>query len=455
MSDRDQAALREAASVASRGHNLLFVAPPSPAWAAPVLAGLLERLQREPAGPALALCPPEAVEEWARVAARVAQGTGLQVSAAHTPGRLTRLIKSDTVQLAFTTPETAYELLRRAALKLDTISAVLLLWPEAWSGEDLLVTLLQDVPKDTQRIVVTADVAASAAVVERYCWRAPVVDVLGPDWTGSPPAVRGTPVAWRHRTDVLGDLIEQLDPATLSVWTADAADQDGIREALAAWGCEAAVTTGVPEKSSLIIAYDLPGPERLRSLAAQGDVILLLPPGTEAFALRLAPNRRPVHARGLLEKAQGELDATRRTVAAALDRGPEPASLTALAPLFERYEATAVAAALLELWTGARTGPVAPPPVAAAVQDGPVKIWVGIGKRDAVTPSDLVGALVKEIGLSREAVGRVELRESFSLIELKGVPEPERVAEQLAGKTIRKKRLVARIDRGRTVRGKT
>ena len=251
---------------------------------------------------------------------------------------------------------------------------------------------------------------------------------------------------------MLGDLIEQLDPATLSVWTADAADQDGIREALAAWGCEAAVTTGVPEKSSLIIAYDLPGPERLRSLAAQGEVILLLPPGTEAFARRLAPNRRPVHARGLLEKAQGELDATRRTVAAALDRGPEPASLHALAPLFERYEATAVAAALLELWTGARAGPVTPPPVAAPVQDGPVKIWVGIGKRDAVTPSDLVGALVKEIGLAREAVGRVELRESFSLIELKGVPEPERVAEQLAGKTIRKKRLVARIDRGRTVR---
>jgi hypothetical protein len=450
--DQDQAAQREAASVASRGHNLLFVAPPSPAWAEPVLAGLLERLRKEPAGPALALCPPEAVDEWARVAARIAQGTGLMVSAAHAPGRLTRLIKSDAVQLAFTTPETAYELLRRAALKLDTISAVLLLWPEAWSGEDLLGTLLQDVPKDTQRIVVTTDVLASAAVVDRYCWRAPVVDVLGPDWTGSPPAVRGTPVAWRDRVDVLGDLIEQLDPATLSVWTADSADHDVIRGALAAWGSEATVTTGAPEKSSLIIAYDLPGPERLRGLAAQGEVILLLPPGTEAFARRLAPNRRPLHARGPLEKARGELDATRRTVAAALDRGPEPASFHALAPLFERHEATAVAAALLELWTGALTGSVPPPPVAAPGQDAPVKIWVGIGKRDAVTPSDLVGMLVKEIGLAREAVGRLELRESFSLIELKGVPDPERVAEQMAGKTIRKKRLVARVDRGRTAR---
>jgi hypothetical protein len=453
VSDQDHAPLREAASVAARGHNLLYIAPPSPAWAAPVLAGLLERLRETPSGPALALCPPEAVEEWARVAGRIAQGTGLQVSAAHAPGRLTRLIKSDAVHLAFASPETAYELIRRAALKLDAVSAILLLWPEAWSEGNLLVTLLQDVPKETQRIVVTADVAASAAVVDRYCWRAPSVDVLGPDWTGSPPAVRSTPVAWRDRIDVLGDLVEQLDPASLAIWTADAADHDAIRRGLAAWGAEATITTGVPGSASLIIAYDLPGPARLRELAAQGEVLLLLPPGTESFAVRLAPNRRPVHARGLLEKSQGEAFATRRTIMAALDRGPEPGSFQALAPLLERYEATAVAAALLELWTGARTGAPPPEPLATPGQNAAVKIWVGIGKRDAVTPSDLVGALVKEIGLAREAVGRVELKESFSLIELKGVPDPERVAEQLAGKTIRKKRLVARVDRGRTVRG--
>ena len=450
MSDQDHATQREATSVAARGNNLLFIAPPSPAWAAPVLAGLLERLKQTPSGPALALCPAEAVDEWARVAARVSAHTGLTVSAAHAPGRLTRLIKSDAVHLAFASPETAHELLRRAALKLDAVSAILLLWPEAWGGEELLGTILQDVPRETQRIVVTADAAASAGVVDRYCWRAPVVDVLGPDWTGSPPAVRGTPVAWRDRIDVLGDLVEQLDPASLTVWTADLADHDAIRGALAAWGIQAAVTTGAPEQSSLIIAYDLPGPARLRELAEQGEVLLLMPPGTEAFAARLAPNRRPLHARGLLEKSQGEWDATRRTVAAALERGTDPASFHALAPLLERYEATAVAAALLELWTGARAGAPPPPPPTAPSQQAPVKIWVGIGKRDAVTPSDLVGALVKEIGLAREAVGRVELKDSFSLIELKGVTDPERIAEQMAGKIIRKKRLVARVDRGRS-----
>ena len=185
MSDQEHPALHEAAPVATRGHNLVFVAPPSPDWAAPVLSGLIARLTVERKGPALALCPPEAVDEWARVAARLARGTSLRVAGAHAPGRLTRLIKSDAVDLAFAAPETVHELVKRASLKMDQLSAVLLLWPEAWAGEELLAALLQDVPKDTQRIIVTSDPAATATLVERYCWRAPVVDVLGPDPRGA------------------------------------------------------------------------------------------------------------------------------------------------------------------------------------------------------------------------------------------------------------------------------
>lgn len=449
MSDQEHPALHEAAPVAARGHNLVFIAPPSPDWAAPVLSGLIARLAIERKGPALALCPPEAVDEWARVAARLARGSGLRVAGAHAPGRLARLIKSDTVDLAFAAPETVHELVRRASLKMDQLSAVLLLWPEAWAGGALLVALLQDVPRDTQRIVVTADPAATAALVERYCWRAPVVDVLGPDWTGSPPTVRSTPVSWGTRLSVLGDLVEQLDPESLAIWTVDTGDHASIAGALASWGTEATITTGVPGKSSLIIAYDFPAPERLRELAALGDLLLLVPPGTEAFAARLAPNRRPIHARGLLDKAQGDLDQARRSIAAAVSQGPAPGSYQTLAPLLERYEATAVAAALLELWTAARTGAPEPAPLPAGAAAGPVRIWVGVGKKDMATAHDLVGLLVKEVGVARESVGKVELRDAFSLVELKGVTDPEQVAERMAGKMIRKRRVVARVDRGK------
>lgn len=438
-----------ALAVTTRGHNLVYVAPPSPAWATPVLTGTLNRLQAEPRGPVLALCPAESVDEWARVAERLASGSGLRLAGAHAPGRLTRLLKADAVDLAFTTPETAHELVRRSALKMSAVSAVLLLWPEAWGGDDLLAALFQDLPKDTQRVVVTADSAGTASLVDRYCWRAPVVDVLGPDWADSPPAVRSAPVAWRRRLEVLGDLVEQLDPESLAIWVADQGDHDAIVHALAAAGTTATVTSDVPPRSALIIGYDLPVPSRLRELASVGELLLLVPPGTEPFVARLAPKRRPIHPRGLLDRAQAGLESSRRTVAGVLEQGAAPASYMAIAPLLERHEATAVAAALYGLWDAARTGAAEPAPAVARPSAAAVRLWVGIGRRDEVTPHDLVGSLVKECEVAREAVGRVEIRETFSIIELNGAGDPDRIAERMTGKMIRKRRLVARVDRGR------
>ena len=54
-------AMREAAPVAARGHNLVCIAPPSPAWAAPVLGGIVSRLAANRRGPVLGLAPAEAV----------------------------------------------------------------------------------------------------------------------------------------------------------------------------------------------------------------------------------------------------------------------------------------------------------------------------------------------------------------------------------------------------------
>ena len=66
-----------------------------------------------------------------------------------------------------------------------------------------------------------------------------------------------------------------------------------------------------------------------------------------------------------------------------------------------------------------------------------------------MTPHDLVAALIKDAGVPKEAVGRVEIRESFTLVELGAGADPAAAAERLTGKTIRKRRLVARLDKGR------
>ncbi|MCA9721272.1 MAG: DbpA RNA binding domain-containing protein, partial [Gemmatimonadetes bacterium] len=76
----------------------------------------------------------------------------------------------------------------------------------------------------------------------------------------------------------------------------------------------------------------------------------------------------------------------------------------------------------------------------------------GVGRRDEATVGDLVAVLVKEIGLARESIGRIELRETFALVEVPA-GEADRIAERLSGLTVRRRKLVARVDRGAPARG--
>src|SRR5258708_19938624 len=94
---------------------------------------------------------------------------------------------------------------------------MLLLWREAWGVDDILARMLQAVPRETQRLIVTADAAGSSGAVERHAWRAPVVDLLGAPPAEPAPQVRSAPVAWRRRIEALADLAEQLDPESLAL----------------------------------------------------------------------------------------------------------------------------------------------------------------------------------------------------------------------------------------------
>jgi hypothetical protein len=440
-------AVRAAAPVAARGTNLVVASPPAPGWAGPALAGLLSRRGAE-AGPGLTvvLCPSESLEEWARLVSFLATGTPLRLGAAQTPGRLTRLLRSDAADLILTSPDNAEELIRRATLKMEGVGAVVLVWPERWPDAGAITRLIADLPTESQRLLITADPVTAGPLIERYAWRAPVADLLGPAPDGDAPQVRSTPVSWRGRIAALAELVEQLDPESCAVWSADTRDHDAIRSALTAAGAGAEVTTGIPAPASLILAYDLPAPAALRQLAAAGETVLLVPPGTETYASRIAPRRRPIHLLGALDRARTELESARREVAALLDREPDALGFLGVAPLLERYEAPAVAAALWQLWR-ARPAPAAAAP--AARPPSSVRLWIGAGKRDEVGQGDVMAALTRYAAVPREAIGKIEIRESFTLVELGSGVDAEAVAEKVTGRSIGKRRLVARVDRGR------
>ncbi|WP_421681548.1 DEAD/DEAH box helicase [Stutzerimonas urumqiensis] len=67
----------------------------------------------------------------------------------------------------------------------------------------------------------------------------------------------------------------------------------------------------------------------------------------------------------------------------------------------------------------------APMPLA----EGRVRCRTALGARDGIAARNLLGAILNEGGLAREAIGRIQVRESFSLVEL-----PEDGLDRLLGK---------------------
>jgi hypothetical protein len=77
-----------------------------------------------------------------------------------------------------------------------------------------------------------------------------------------------------------------------------------------------------------------------------------------------------------------------------------------------------------------------------------VRVFVGLGKKDRASAKDLVGALIREAGVAKDDIGRIEVRETFSVVEVAGA-SADRAVRGLTGTTIRGRRVVARLDRDR------
>ncbi|HEX3236292.1 MAG TPA: DbpA RNA binding domain-containing protein [Gemmatimonadales bacterium] len=436
--------VREAAPTAARGHNLVGLTPPAPAYAAPALAGLLSRLGSGQSG--LVLCSAVQLEDWGALVHSLAAETGIRVQVAHGTARAMRRVRAGTVDLLVTTPETALALHTRSALRLEALGSVLLAWPETWEEPESLAPLMADLSKESQRIVLSGAPDRVADLVERYARRALTLGASA-EVGGPAGPVRTVAVPWARRAAALGELVELLDPATVSVWTADRAQHEGIGRAVALAEPELRLTTGDAAPAELVIAFDPPTPTRLRQLLAAGQVVLLVPPGTESYVARIAAPQRPIRLSGLVEAVTSAASRKRAAIVRALESARPERALLTLAPLFERYDPSVVAAALFELWTGAAdaAGAELPPPL----PDIPAtaKIYVGVGKKDGATVNDLVAVLTKELRVERGKIGRVELRDAYALVEIPA-QEAERVATALNGVTIRRRRVTARVDRG-------
>jgi hypothetical protein len=434
----DDLLAKDAAPSVARGHNLVAITPPVPAYATPILAALLSRLEQGKRG--LVLVPPAQLEEWGALLHLLSEGTGCRIHVARGIARAMRRLRADTLDALVTTPEAALELVGRSALRMESIDSLVVAWPENLLDQDGTTPLLQDLGKEAQRIVFTSEPERVGALGERYARKALTMGTQS--WPLPAGPVRTASVPWSGRIRGLADLIELIDPASLAIWTVDRRHHEALAQITASNQSDVHLVTREVPTAEAIVAFDLPTAERLRQLLTAGEVFLLVPPGTETYVSRIAAPRRPVQLPGALDLLHSEQAAQRSAVLKAIDTANLGPALLTLAPLFERHDAATVAAAVYELWRG--SAPAAPPqPPAAATS----KVFVGVGKKDGANPNELVAVLTKELRVERAKIGRIELRDAYSLIELPA-QEAEQVASALNGHTIRRKRVTARVDRG-------
>ena len=442
------AAVREQAPAAARGTNLALAVPPAARYAAPTLAGLVSSLATS-TSQALVLSPPHALEEWASVLLPLAEGAGLMALVAAQPCRATRCLREARLRLLLTTPATALALLERSALKASQLGHVVLVWPELYPSDEPLASLMQEVPAEAQRILILAEPKSGHPMVERYARRALITGALAnaDTETAERPVARVALTPWSRRGLALAALVESLDPATLTVWCADQRSAADAKAALSVGDDSIRVVTGDAPQASLVVAWDLPTPVQLNKLRAAGDLVLLVPPHAAPYISRITSRQTLLRLPGAADDAREDAATRRVAIQSELDRDDLDAGLLALAPIFERTDPARVAAALYRLWSSRPPEPA--PAIGGASRPAEVaRIWVGIGKKDGAGAADIVGALTRELGVEAAKIGRIELRELFSLVEVPA-QEAAEIARGLSGKTIRRRQVVAKVDQGR------
>ncbi|HEY6807182.1 MAG TPA: DbpA RNA binding domain-containing protein [Gemmatimonadales bacterium] len=416
----------EAPAALERGRPVMLVTPPAPAQ-----AGALWALLPPPqAGrPAVIICADvDAAVEWTDAAP-----SGLRLHPVTGLARAARLLAAGAIDILAGTPADLAALAGRSALKLESVPAVVIAWPEGFaSGEPAapLDTLLTEM-KDARRMVLSWNPASVDAFCERHARRPHVVGDLpvSDDARPLPPVgpARYVLAPRDRRAAAIRAALDALDPSRALVWR--------VGDPLPAAG------------AGTVICADLPGRAELSALSGAGDVVVLCAAGQLPYLRAIATPLRPLPVAGAVQDAADRAAALRARVAARLAQGDVDAELALLAPLFERFDAAEVAGALLAvLRDAAPGGPREAAAASAAVPQGWMKVFVNVGAKDRAAAKDLVGALIKEVGLEKTDIGRIEVKESFSLVDI-AAASAERAVARLTGLTIRGRRVNAKLDR--------
>ncbi len=239
------------------------------------------------------------------------------------------------------------------------------------------------------------------------------------------------------------------------------------------------------------ISYDVPGDAATLRARHQGDedaVILTLPRELAHLREIAAPagfRLRPAPMGGIDGRVLRELTTFRDSVRRVIRNEDLTPQMLVLEPLLNEFSAVEIAAALTLLTrrrgdagasgdmdsvsqgdrsTGASGAAVRDRSAPAATREktvrsasrtadsGPApvtwaRLYVGIGSKDDVKPGDLVGGLAGEADIPGSRIGKIEIRDSFSIVEVQA-DVADQVIRAVNGTTIKGRSVRVDYDRG-------
>ncbi len=340
--------------------------------------------------------------------------------------RTAALLKEGRVGVLAGSPADLVALVTRSALKLDTLETLVIAWPEGFSGE--LDTLLGEAP-EARRVILSWDPHGLTDFIERHARRAEIVGDIPLDSAarplGSVASARYAVVPAARRAVAVRDVLDAVRSVRPYVW-------------------KGGDVTAPAELPDAVVATTLPTREELRQLAAIAQPLVVALAAQIPYLKSIA-SLSPFALPSAADRAHDRGAALRAAISARLMQGDVDAELAVLAPLFEEHDPALVAGALLAI--SRQPAAVSQPSLVAAPPSGWAKVFVTVGTKDRASAKDLVGALIKEVGLQKGQIGKIDVRETFSLVEVSPDAADEAV-RRLSGVSIRGRRVTARPDRG-------
>ncbi|MBA2245485.1 MAG: DbpA RNA binding domain-containing protein [Gemmatimonadetes bacterium] len=452
----------------------------------------------------LLLVPTEEEAEHAAVSLfPYVQATGFSITAAD-GSWATPLARAEVL---VATPGSAMEAVRASAMKLDTLEALVIDGARAiqeLGAWEMVDTLLDHIPRDAQRVLFTSALTDEIEdLIDRRIKRAlryPSAPAVADDQPPVPDGEVGYVVATeREKIELLARLLsgrrEADVPPVLHCRSDERAAQ--VAELLTMRGflvgelsdpdADIAVVAAGTSRAELVeeggiepartISYDVPpDAETLRARHAGDPKAVIFVEPRELPHLHDIARQALLVPRAFTAPADvptghsARLEQFRQELQRALREEDLAAQILVLQPLLDEHPAVEIAAAATALLRSRRPTPAAAAttqtlaaaaPAAAATgaavspsrtDAGPapatfVRLYVGVGNRDGLRPGDLVGAIAGETNIPGSRVGKIDIRDNFSIVEVQA-EVAEQVIAAVNGTTIKGRSVRVDYDRG-------